>query len=178
MPNHIQDAILHSVSENETDIVAFTKDLVAIATENPPGNNYKPCVDLMANKLSEIGLDYEIIEVPESGSLKRYCIDSSYGTGDNILYFHGHYDVVPASKPDQFNPLIKSGKLYGRGSSDMKSGLAAMIYAVKAIKDANFGFHRGLFCCFFPRVFCCFFLIGSGFDQTVFTHTNLCCFMV
>ena len=137
MKERIKNKILNSIAADKTEIVEFTKDLVAIATENPPGNHYKPCVDLIINKLSGIGLDYEIIEVPESGRLKRYCIISSYGTGEDTLYFHGHYDVVPASSKKQFNPLIKSGKLYGRGSADMKSGLAAMIYAVKAIKDAE-----------------------------------------
>jgi acetylornithine deacetylase/succinyl-diaminopimelate desuccinylase family protein len=62
---------------------------------------------------------------------------SSYGTGAKTLYFHGHYDVVPASSEDQFQPYVKDGKLFGRGSSDMKSGLAAMIYAIKAIKSSN-----------------------------------------
>ncbi|HIJ55764.1 MAG TPA: ArgE/DapE family deacylase [Deltaproteobacteria bacterium] len=133
----IKNKILSSIHRDKNDIVQFTKDLVAVATENPPGNHYKPCVDLIENKLFEIGLDCEIIEVPESESLKRYCIVSSYGAGEDTLYFHGHYDVVPASSNKQFNPLIKSGKLYGRGSADMKSGLAAMIYAVKAIKNAE-----------------------------------------
>jgi len=137
MKERIKNKILNSIAADKTEIVEFTKDLVAIATENPPGNHYKPCVDLIVKKLSEIGLDYEIIEVPESESLKRYCIVSSYGPGEDTLYFHGHYDVVPASSIEQFNPLIKSGKLFGRGSADMKSGLAAMIYAVKAIKDAE-----------------------------------------
>jgi len=137
MKESIKNKILNSIAEDETEIVEFTKNLVAVATENPPGNHYKSCVDLIVKKLSEIGLDYEIIEVPESESLKRYCIVSSYGPGDDTLYFHGHYDVVPASSMEQFNPLIKSEKLYGRGSADMKSGLAAMIYAVKAIKDAE-----------------------------------------
>ncbi|MBC8247865.1 MAG: ArgE/DapE family deacylase, partial [Deltaproteobacteria bacterium] len=137
MKERIKNKILNSIAEDEAEIVEFTKNLVSIATENPPGNHYKPCVDLIINKLSGIGLDYEIIEVPESGRLKRYCIISSYGTGEDTLYFHGHYDVVPASSIEQFNPLIKSGKLFGRGSADMKSGLAAMIYAVKAIKDAE-----------------------------------------
>ena len=137
MKERIKNKILNSIAEDEAEIVEFTKNLVSIATENPPGNHYKPCVDLIINKLSEIGLDYEIIEVPESESLNRYCIVSSYGTGEDTLYFHGHYDVVPASSNEQFNPLIKSGKLYGRGSADMKSGLAALIYAVKAIKDTE-----------------------------------------
>jgi acetylornithine deacetylase/succinyl-diaminopimelate desuccinylase family protein len=62
---------------------------------------------------------------------------SFYGKGERTLYFHGHYDVVPATNAAQFHPYVKDGNLFGRGSSDMKSGLAAMIYAVKAIKDCG-----------------------------------------
>jgi acetylornithine deacetylase/succinyl-diaminopimelate desuccinylase family protein len=59
---------------------------------------------------------------------------STYGQGERTLYFHGHYDVVPAASDDQFRPFVQDGKLFGRGTSDMKAGLAAMIYAVKAIQ--------------------------------------------
>jgi succinyl-diaminopimelate desuccinylase len=143
MQESIKAQILETIAADRTEILAFTQELVAISTENPPGTNYKPCVEAITKKLSEIGLDYEIIEIPvqlqnhEAEKFPRYCILSSYGTGEKTLYFHGHYDVVPASNEDQFQPHVKAGKLFGRGSSDMKSGLAAMIYAIKAIKTSN-----------------------------------------
>jgi acetylornithine deacetylase/succinyl-diaminopimelate desuccinylase family protein len=62
---------------------------------------------------------------------------SFVGTGERTLYFHGHYDVVPAQSRSQFEPYVKGANLFGRGSSDMKSGLAAMIYAAKAIRDSG-----------------------------------------
>ncbi|MFN8511616.1 MAG: M20/M25/M40 family metallo-hydrolase [Chloroflexia bacterium] len=52
------------------------------------------------------------------------------------LYFHGHYDVVPATA-EQFVPRRVSSRLYRRGASDMKGGLAAMIYAVRALADCG-----------------------------------------
>ncbi len=143
MKEIIRAKIMDAVAKNENEIVEFTKELIAIATENPPGAYYKPCVELIINKLSEIGLDHEVIEVPnqvpgsKTETYPRYCILSSYGTGEKTLYFHGHYDVVPASSEGQFHPFVKNGNLYGRGSSDMKSGLAAMIYAVKVIKTSG-----------------------------------------
>src|SRR5262249_49917458 len=45
------------------------------------------------------------------------------------------YDVVPAQSREQFNPVVRNGRLYGRGSTDMKSGLAAMIYATYLLKE-------------------------------------------
>jgi succinyl-diaminopimelate desuccinylase len=51
-----------------------------------------------------------------------------------VLHFHGHYDVVPHSVDGQFDPVIKRSNLFGRGSSDMKGGLASTIYAVQALR--------------------------------------------
>jgi len=65
---------------------------------------------------------------------RRYCVLASYGGGTPTLYFHGHYDVVPGAGNGQFGARLKSGKLFGRGSADMKGGLAAMLYAVRILK--------------------------------------------
>src|SRR5262249_61110123 len=58
-------------------------------------------------------------------------------SGPRPLLFHGRFDVVPASHPEQFRPYLKGGNLFGRGSSDMKGGLASMVYALKALKDCR-----------------------------------------
>lgn len=139
----MEEVLRAALASYEEELIAFTKALIAIPTENPPGVAYHACVDLLAEKLAEIGLDYTLLEVPATpASPSRsadpgYCLLGSYGTGENILYFHGHYDVVPASDPAQFQPYVEGGKLFGRGSSDMKSGLAAMIGAIQAIKASG-----------------------------------------
>jgi acetylornithine deacetylase len=66
------------------------------------------------------------------------------GEGGRSALFNGHLDVVSAEPAnawshDPYRPVIKDGWLYGRGSGDMKSGVAAMTYAVKAIDAAGFG---------------------------------------
>ncbi|MFX0126218.1 MAG: M20 family metallopeptidase [Candidatus Hodarchaeota archaeon] len=143
----IKNRVLATITKYKTEILEFTKDLIAVATENPPGTLYKTCVEIITKKLSEIGLDCEIIEVPNQSSASkteifpRYCILSFYGSGERTLYFHGHYDVVPASNEAQFQPYIENGKLYGRGSSDMKSGLTVMIYALRIIKELKIPFN-------------------------------------
>jgi succinyl-diaminopimelate desuccinylase len=142
----IESLIIDAISSYRDEMLDFTKTLVSIPTENPPGTTYLACVEAITGKLHEIGLDSTVLEVPDVGEpmpetpnhdrkpLPRYCLQSSYGTGERTLYFHGHYDVVPASSEAQFRPYVEDGNLFGRGSSDMKGGLAAMIYAVKAIK--------------------------------------------
>lgn len=121
-----------AITTHEAETIELTKRLIAIPTENPPGAAYRACVDLIAGKLAEIGLESTVLDVPAEPP--GYCLLSSYGSGTEALYFHGHYDVVPASSPAQLRPEIRKGNLFGRGSSDMKSGLAAMIAAVQAIK--------------------------------------------
>jgi len=145
-PEKVKNTILDAISSYHDEILDFTKALVRIPTENPPGTSYLACVQAIANTLHEIGLDATVLEVPDAAEQMpeapnqggephpRYCLLSFYGEDERTLYFHGHYDVVPASSAAQFRPYVKGGKLFGRGSSDMKGGLAAMIYAVKAIK--------------------------------------------
>jgi len=135
MEGRIKKLILESVRSYQDEILNFTKALVAIPTENPPGTAYETCVKLLTQKLDEIDLDSRIIKVPTAGKHPRYCIMGFHGKGKKTLYFHGHYDVVPGVSERQFRPFLRGGKLFGRGSSDMKSGLAAMIYAIKAVKE-------------------------------------------
>lgn len=135
----MEQMLRQKLTEYEADLVAFTEALVAIPTENPPGAEYRACADLIARKLTAIGLNYTFLETPAAAAAPGsagpgYCILSSYGTGGETLYFHGHYDVVPATSPAQFQPRVSEGKLFGRGSADMKSGLASMIGAIQALK--------------------------------------------
>ncbi len=52
------NGLADAIAADRDSILDFTKELVAIATENPPGAFYKPCVDVIAAKLAEIGLQY------------------------------------------------------------------------------------------------------------------------
>lgn len=130
------------IAEHQESWIGFTKALIEIPTENPPGVAYRTCADLLTHKLAELGLEYTLLETPapsssHSSSEPGYCLLSSYGVGEKTLYFHGHYDVVPASSPAQFRPFLKGDHLFGRGSSDMKGGLAAMMAAIQAIKECG-----------------------------------------
>lgn len=134
------------IAEHQQSWIDFTKALIEIPTENPPGAGYRACADLLAHKLAELGLAYTLLEVPAPSSAHPssepgYCLLSSYGVGEHTLYFHGHYDVVPASDPAQFRPFLEGDKLFGRGSSDMKGGLAAMMAAIQAIKESGIRLH-------------------------------------
>ncbi len=60
-----------------------------------------------------------------------------YGRGERTLYFHGHYDVVPAQSREQFQSMRKDHFVFGRGSGDMKGGIVAMVYAIRALKECS-----------------------------------------
>ena len=127
---------LSSRAEEMTD---FLRRLVAIPSENPPGREYAACVETIVRELERLGIDPEVIAIPHDlqNEEPTHCVRGFYGPGPRTLYFHGHYDVVPANGADQFQPRDHQGKLFGRGSADMKSGLVAMIYAIRALADCK-----------------------------------------
>jgi succinyl-diaminopimelate desuccinylase len=135
----LKDVLAYSISSRKEEMADFLRRLIALPTENPPGREYAACAEAIAREVERLGLEPEVLEIPHgiAGEAPTHAIRSFYGSGKRTLYFHGHYDVVPASSPKQFEPREKEGKLFGRGSADMKSGLVAMIHAVKALKECN-----------------------------------------
>jgi len=108
-------------------MLELAQRLIAIPSENPPGNHYEDCARTLLEELDKLGFS----DVKREGA----CVVASVGTGSRTLYFSGHYDVVPAQSRDQFQPRVEGVNLFGRGSSDMKGGLAAMIHAAAAARD-------------------------------------------
>src|SRR4030095_3649934 len=113
-------------------------ELVAIASENPPGTGYPDCVRAIEARLHALDLPSERVEYrPTRGAHDdsgAAVVLSSVGTGQRTLYFSGHYDVVPMTMRGQCAPVLKGKTLFGRGSADMKSGLASMLYAAVALQ--------------------------------------------
>jgi len=133
-------ALLSWLQQREDEMAALLAELVAIPTENPPGENYRACADLLENRLRQVGLECEGLEAgePKEGTGDSpVCLIITYGRGDRVLYFHGHYDVVPAQSREQFQPSRKGHFLFGRGSCDMKGGIVAMLYAILALKECG-----------------------------------------
>ena len=121
-----------------SDMVDFTSELVGIASENPPGSAYSECVLAIESRLRALDLPCEVVRYrPPRGARDASGAAvalSSVGAGQRTLYFSGHYDVVPATTPGQCAPTRKGKTLFGRGSADMKGGLASMLYAAVALQ--------------------------------------------
>jgi succinyl-diaminopimelate desuccinylase len=112
------------------DVILLTQKLLSFNTINPPGNEDK-ITFYIGDILIENGFNVEYIRFEEG----RYHLVAERGIFEEIppIVFSGHFDTVPLGKQnwsaDPFGGEINNGKLYGRGSSDMKGGLAAMIIA-------------------------------------------------
>jgi succinyl-diaminopimelate desuccinylase len=124
----VRGALAESIDASAPDIVDFASELIAIPTENPPGAHYERCSDLIATRLERLGLSVEVVELAAG----RRAVLAGAGRGRTV-YLHGHYDVVPASVPGQFEPRVSDGRLWGRGSADMKGAVSAMTYALAAL---------------------------------------------
>src|SRR5581483_5983091 len=146
-----QQAILHAVEALEDEAIAFLQGLIRIPTVNPPGHGYPECAQYIGERLHTLGYTVEYCELtpaevaelaPYGGDLPRTnVIGRLPGTRSApVLHFNGHIDVVPIGpgwSTDPFGGEIHNGRIYGRGVSDMKGGLAAQIYAIEAIRRAG-----------------------------------------
>ena len=112
--------------------------LVAIPSENPPGKNYPAVATILETYVRKFGFHVGRIQPKHKAkSLKDRpaCLLAESGRGERTLYFHGHYDVVPAQSMEQFKPLRKEHFLFGRGACDMKGGIVAMLYGMRALRE-------------------------------------------
>ena len=123
-----------------SDVVALTRRLVSFNTINPPGNEYD-CARFLSSILEKGGfrIEYHDLEKERPNIIARLNDDPK----SRPLCFSGHIDTVPlGASPwsrDPFNGEIDGNKLYGRGSSDMKGGVAAMVIASLRLAELSRG---------------------------------------
>lgn len=129
--------------EVDTDgLVEFTRQLVRIRSVNDPeaGTTEADAAHAVAELMRSWDWD-PVVEEVAPGRLNVIAALSGGEPGRTLL-FEGHTDVVTEGdvrewSVDPFGAEIEDGKLYGRGSADMKGGLAAMLFATRAIESAG-----------------------------------------
>jgi succinyl-diaminopimelate desuccinylase len=136
------------LDERADEMAALLEELVAIDTENPPGRGLGACGRALRDAMERLGFAPELIELEPRYGMEEPCVvRGSVGDGGRVVYFHGHFDVVPAQDPGQFRPRRRDGRIVGRGSADMKGGLVSMLYGAAAARelgllgDARIVFH-------------------------------------
>ena len=148
--------ILDAVDDRFDAQIATTKEFVAIpSTRGAEG----PCQDMIGDLLRQRA--YEVddwhIEIDELKDLPGFGpIEHDFSKARTVvgtyrptkmagksLILQGHCDVVPAGPLEMwetppFSPVVRDGKMYGRGACDMKSGTIGALYALDAIRAAGF----------------------------------------
>jgi succinyl-diaminopimelate desuccinylase len=146
LPAAAIDRVLLEVERSTDEATAFTSDLIRIPTVNPPGEHYEDCARFIGRTLDRFGFEIEYFAAegrPEH--TQEYPRINVVGTRPGLgsrptVHLNGHFDVVPAGEGwtlDPFGGVVRDGKIYGRGSCDMKAGIAAAVFAVEAIHRAG-----------------------------------------
>ena len=124
------------LDKRSEEMSGLLEALVRVPTENPPGHELGRCATLLRHAMEGLGFAPELIELEPTGTLEGPAVvRGSAGSGSRLVYFHGHFDVVPAQSPAQFEPQRRDGRITGRGSADMKGGLVSMLYGAAAARE-------------------------------------------
>jgi succinyl-diaminopimelate desuccinylase len=142
-----KDVILAAVDALRDELVELLQALIRIPTLNPPGEAYEDFVIEFRARLDALGYTTEVHTVPAADlpvlapfgeGLPRPNLIATLNRGDGpVVHLNGHYDVVPVGNDwtrDPFGAEVEDGWIYGRGAADMKSGLAAQVIAVEALR--------------------------------------------
>ena len=114
--------------------LALARQIIACHSVTP---NDAGCMEIITERLKPLGFNIEFIN--RNGVTNLWA---RRGTAKPLFVFAGHTDVVPTGPLDKwtsppFAPEIRDGMLYGRGTADMKSSIAAMLTAVESFVAAN-----------------------------------------
>jgi len=126
---------------DEKALVRLLKDLVRIDSVNPslvPGAaGEAEIAGYIGEWMESLGLETRLYDV-EPGRPNVVGVLKGAGGGRSLI-LNGHTDTVGVNyfEGDPFNPVVRDGRLHGRGSIDMKGGLAATMAAVKALVDSG-----------------------------------------
>ena len=124
---------------SRSSVVDMTRALVAADTRNPPGNE-RLAADVARQLLEPLGCTFSEIE-PEPGRVSLIAKVGDGGGDRPTLIVNGHLDVVPLNPSGwtvpPFEGVESDGRLWGRGTADMKGGIAAAIEALMTLRRAG-----------------------------------------
>ncbi|KAJ03981.1 acetylornithine deacetylase/succinyl-diaminopimelate desuccinylase family protein [Sulfitobacter mediterraneus] len=139
-------SLASTIAAKRDDLIVLTQDLIRIPTLNPPGQDYRLICEYLDKRLSAHGFETQLIRAHGTpGDCTKYprwnIIARREGrhAGD-CVHFNSHTDVVEVGAGWTFDPFgaeISDGKIYGRGTCDMKGGLAASIIAAEAFIETH-----------------------------------------
>lgn len=121
-------------------MIDLVQDLVRIPSVNPPGGE-KPVADYLLKLLTDWGFETRSIKEPDPQRPQVLAVLPGSGKRPPVI-LNGHMDVVPAGDPSQwlddpFSGGLRGGRIYGRGSCDMKGGLGVALEVARVIQLSN-----------------------------------------
>lgn len=124
------------IDERADEMAELLVRLVACETENPPGRGLTECAEVLRDAMERLGLGPEVVQIEPTATIEDpRIVRGTTGSGDRLVYFHGHFDVVPVQDRVQFHAERRDGKIVGRGTADMKGGIVSMLYGAAAAKE-------------------------------------------
>ena len=140
------ERIIRATESVIDEAVEFTRELVRIPTVNPPGDFYEDGARCIGRWLNRSGFTSEYIAadgLPEHTA--KHPRVNVIGRREGVrpgktLHLNGHFDVVPAGRgwtKDPFGAEVADGRIYGRGTCDMKAGIAAAVFAAEVLRRAE-----------------------------------------
>ncbi|MDA1076977.1 MAG: acetylornithine deacetylase/succinyl-diaminopimelate desuccinylase family protein [Proteobacteria bacterium] len=138
----MKDQLLARIDSKRADLIDLTRALVQIPSVNPPGDGYQACCDLLSRRLKQRGFDVSYHRAEGTpGDSERYPRINLVATRPGArsgpcVHFNSHIDVVEPGvgwSYDPFGAEQVGSRIYGRGTCDMKGGLAASIIAIEAL---------------------------------------------
>lgn len=128
--------ISEAIDAKRDELIEFTRQLVSCLSENPPGDE-RAVAAMIREKMVAWDLPEPEVWAMEPSRPNVICTCKGSGGGRTLLY-NAHTDTKPIGKGtwtyDPYHPEIVDGRLYGRGSTDMKGSVAAMMAAAWALR--------------------------------------------
>jgi len=131
-----EELIIQEIEDNTEEYLEFLRDLIQTESYNPPGNEKNVALKIQ-QYLKDANIESEIFPFGDNRANLIATLNDDFEV-KNLLY-NGHMDVVPPGSEEEWKvpPLsatIKRKKIFGRGATDMKGGLAGMVIALKILK--------------------------------------------
>lgn len=138
------------IDRHASALLSRLRQLVGVATVNPPGELYEQQTSWLARELTAVGLRTRRYRIP-AATLRRTLPAELHGHprfnvlgkwpvrgARRTLHFNAHYDVVPVSGTwrhgNPFGGQVERGWIYGRGTADMKGSIASLLLALQAVR--------------------------------------------
>lgn len=128
-------------------VLEHFRDVIAVDTSVPPGKNYDRFVDVVEPKFRDLGFETQRVTIPqdlidtiplplEGPHVNLVASRASPASNGEKVTIYAHMDVVPIEEGWTYEPFaatVNDGKIYGRGTADMKGAIASLLTAIQVM---------------------------------------------